>query len=240
MRLRLGSWKARFWARAFLKNCRRAMKPAVDDVKAVDADIRRAMQALFDQGVGSLPDEQARMILVMCASVLAAYRTLKTRLGDSERAFEIVRGAFAKTLPGPMTWWVRLWMWTTRDPVAYLQRRSLARIGERSYGKSMEFAEDQTADSASFLVTRCAFHQYFVDHGEPDLTPLVCAWDRAWMDAIDRSSRPVRTERPSTISTGGDCCRFQFIRDDQKAGKDTNDVVLVQLGAREPANVPPS
>jgi hypothetical protein len=65
--------------------------------------------------------------------------------------------------------------------------------------------------------------------GEPSLTVLICAWDRNWMDLIDQSPRPVRTERPSTISTGGDCCRFRFIRDAQKSGKEPNDVVLVQL-----------
>jgi hypothetical protein len=68
-----------------------------------------------------------------------------------------------------------------------------------------------------------------VDHGEPTLTPVVCAFDHFWMDILDRSSRPIRTERPSTISTGGDCCRFRFIRDNEKGEVKTADIILVQL-----------
>ena len=110
----------------------------------------------------------------------------------------------------------------------------MAKQGQRMYGKSMEFADENTDDSADMLVTRRAFHQFFVDQGEPSLTVLICAWDRNWMDVIDQSNRPVRTERPTTISTGGDCCRFRFIRDAEKAGKEPNDVVLVQLGNATP------
>ena len=111
---------------------------------------------------------------------------------------------------------------------------SMAKQGQRMYGKSMEFADENTEDSADMLVTRCAFHEFFVGHGEPSLTVLICAWDRNWMDVIDQSARPVRTERPTTISTGGDCCRFRFIRDAEKSGKEPNDVVLVQLQNARP------
>jgi len=51
MRLRFGNLGARFWAGGFLRNCRREMKPVVADVRAVDTDIRREAQALFDAGI---------------------------------------------------------------------------------------------------------------------------------------------------------------------------------------------
>jgi hypothetical protein len=93
----------------------------------------------------------------------------------------------------------------------------------------MEFAEEKTDDAVVLVVRRCAYHQFFIDHGEPALTPVLCMFDRVWMEIIDRAPRPIRTERPSTISTGGDSCRFRFIRDHNKRGVEPVDVVLVQL-----------
>ena len=93
----------------------------------------------------------------------------------------------------------------------------------------MEFAEEKTNDTVVLVVNRCAYPKFFVDHGEPALTPVLCMFDRVWMEIIDRSSRPVRMERPSTISTGADSCRFRFIRDHDKRGVEPVDVVLVQL-----------
>jgi hypothetical protein len=232
MRLKFGHFGAGLWARGYLRNCRREIRPIARDARAIEADIRRRAQTLFDEQVTALPDKQARSILAMCSLVLASYRVLVEHGVEGAAAFESVRRAFAKTYPGPLTWLVRTWLWLHRDPVAYLRGRSLAASGRRMYGKSMEFADEQTDSSVAFLVTRCAFHEFFVRHGAPELTPLVCAWDRAWMDAIDRSRRPVRTERPSTISTGGECCRFSFVRDADKTGNDPHDVVLVQLQSR--------
>jgi hypothetical protein len=234
MRLKFGRLGAQFWAGSFLRNLRREMRPIVDDPAAIDREIRGQAQALFDGRVDTLPDKQARVILAMCSLVLASYRVLLAHTRQADAAFDTVRRAFARTGLGPLTWLVRAWLWLHRDPVAALQGTSFESWGRRMYGKSMQFAEDKSQDKVAFLVTRCAFHQFFTDHGHPELTPLVCAWDRAWMDAIDRSRRPVRTERPSTISTGGECCRFSFVRDAEKTDKDRNDVVLVQLQSRVP------
>ena len=98
-------------------------------------------------------------------------------------------------------------------------------------------SEEKETNSVDLLVTQCYYHQFFVDHGEPGLTLLVCAWDRNWMNVVDESFRAIRTERPSTISTGGDCCRFRYVRDEDKSGKSLNDIVLVQLeNAIQPAS----
>ncbi|HEV3304678.1 MAG TPA: L-2-amino-thiazoline-4-carboxylic acid hydrolase [Planctomycetaceae bacterium] len=229
MRLRFGSFAASQWARGFLRNCRNVMKPLVTDVSDVESRIRRQAQVLFDAKVAALPDKKGRLILAMCSLVLAAFRELEHDLKETAVAYDAVRQSFAMTYPAPMVWLFRVWLWFYGDPVKELQRRSMAKTGRRMYGRSMEFDEEKTDDTAEMLITRCAYHEFFASHGAPELTLLVCAWDRVWMDAVDRSPRPVRTERPSTISTGGDCCRFRFIRDAEKAGKDPGDIVLVQL-----------
>jgi hypothetical protein len=229
MRLKFGTVAANVWGRGFLKSCRKTMTPLVNDMKSLENDIKREAQALFDERVESLPDKQGRMILAMCSLVLAAYRQLKQWIGDPKEAFKAVRMTFKKTYATPMRWYFRLWLLMCRDPVGSLQSKSMARQGQRMYGKSMEFVDENSDDSADMLVTRCAYNQFFVEHDEPSLALLVCAWDRNWMDVVDQSSRPVRTERSSTISTGGECCRFRFIRDEDKSGKETDDVVLVKL-----------
>ena len=229
MRLRFKNFGANMWARAFLRNCRREMSPQVTDPRALDQAIRRRAQALFDARVDGLPDKQARSILGMCCLVLATVEELQNTIGDAAVAFDTVRRAFARTYPTPLSCIVRVWLWLHRDPVKNLLGLSFAKWGQRMYGKSMRFADEKTDHAADMLVTHCAFHQFFVDHGRPELTVLVCAWDRAWMDVMNRSSRPIRTERLSTLSTGGDCCRFRFVRDEHKRAQEPHDVVLVQL-----------
>lgn len=49
----------------------------------------------------------------------------------------------------------------------------------------MQFDQEETLDSVELLVRRCAFHQFFVEHGEPALTRVFCEWDRNWMDIVN-------------------------------------------------------
>jgi hypothetical protein len=229
MRLNFGHVAANAWARGFLRNCRRELRGRVPDTGRTAAAIARTAQAVFDEGAADLPDRKAKVIRTLCSLVLAAARELRPALGP-DAAFDTVRRAFGATFRGPVLLVVRAWLWLSRDPVRSLARVSLAAVGRKQYGASMEFDEARTADAYELIVRRCAFHQFFLDHGAPELTPLICAWDRAWMDVIDGSARPVRTERPSTISTGGACCRFRLVRDGAERPAGSDDVILVTLG----------
>ena len=177
----------------------------------------------------ALHDPQARVIYAYCSLVLAAFREFRVETGDAAGAYAFARTVFQRTLERPCRWLPKIWLWLARDPVGFLSRWSLARLFQRNQGTSMEFAEEKTDDAVVLVVRRCAYHQFFVDHGEPTLTTVLCMFDRVWMEIIDRSARPVRMERPSTISTGGDSCLFRFIRDHGKGVVEPVDVVLVQL-----------
>jgi len=53
--------------------------------------------------------------------------------------------------------------------------KTIARIdwqkwNEKMYGKSFEFYQEITSDRVTIIVNRCAFHQFFVEQGEPHLT----------------------------------------------------------------------
>lgn len=187
-----------------------------------------AAQVLFDSRRQTLPDVQAQTILGICSLILAGYRELREALSDSQTAFNILKVAFSQTYQTFGKFMYRPLLWLSRDPVKMIAKLNMAKFVQRMYGTSMGFAQEQTSDSVTLIVNRCAFHQFFVEHGEPELTQLLCAWDRHWMDVLDASNRPVRTERPMTISTGGDCCRFHFVRDEAKAGKPKRDIILEQ------------
>jgi len=229
MPLNFGNFIANSWGRSFIRSCRRELQGLAPDPELVAARIRDSAQAIFDASAGSLPDKNARTIYAYCSLTLAAFREIAAETGDKAKAYEFARVVFQKSLESRLRLVMKLWLWFVGDPVGFLSRKSLARIGNRKAGAGMEFDEEKTGETVDLIVRRCAFHQFFVKHGEPDLTPVVCAFDRFWMDMIDRSSRPIRTERPSTISTGGDCCRFRFIRDHDKGDVKPSDVILVQL-----------
>jgi hypothetical protein len=42
------------------------------------------------------------------------------------------------------------------------------------------------------------------------MTPLFCALDKVWAEALEQPQYGVRFERPTTLARGDDVCRFQF------------------------------
>jgi L-2-amino-thiazoline-4-carboxylic acid hydrolase len=234
MRLQFGNPVTNVLGYFFIRNCRRELRRKAPGAELSDADlliarIRDHTQQVFDRSAMALPDPQARVIYAYCSLLLAAFQEFRAETGDAAGAYAFAGKVFQQTLERPMRWLIKLWLWLARDPVGFLSRWSLLGLFQRNQGTSMEFAEEKTNDTVVLMVNRCAYHKFFVDHGEPALTPVLCMFDRVWMEIIDRSSRPVRMERPSTISTGGDSCRFRFIRDHDKRGVEPVDVVLVQL-----------
>jgi hypothetical protein len=229
MRLRFGNPVIDILGYFFLRNCRRELQGKAPGAELVVARIRDHTQRVFDASLAALPDKQARVIYAYCSLLLAAFREIRAGTGDDAYAYAFARTVFQQTLERPWRGLIKFWLWLVRDPVGFLSRWSLLRLFQRSQGTSMEFAEEKTSDTVVLVVRRCAYHKFFVDHGEPTLTPVLCMFDRLWMEIIDRSRRPIRMERPSTISTGGDSCRFRFIRDHDKEGVEPVDVVMVQL-----------
>ncbi len=234
MRVAFGTVAANVWGKKFL----RKLASELDAHYANETRGRQKKQEmlgrirdtalqLFDEGKGTLPDKQAHMIRGACSLVLAAYRIVKDQSHDQQQAFTLVMAAFQQTYQGMGKFIMRPLLWVSRDPVKTLSSSERLRSWSQSmYGSSMGFDQAVDADGYTLIVNRCAFHQFFIDHDEPLLTPLVCAWDRNWMDVVDSANRPVRVERPTTISTGADACRFRFVRDNDKTNPSKHDVIL--------------
>ena len=229
----LGSFAANAWAGSFLRHLAAELKSVHLDSRAIVRDIRISAAALYWECEHTLPDKPTKSLIASCCLVLASYRKLKNQRAPGE-AFEIVRAAVYRTYRQPMRFMARIWLWLTRDPLKRLGGQWWKKQSERMYGKGMQFEQEETPHSVELLVKRCAFHEFFVEHGQPELTQVFCAWDRNWMDIVDESGRLIRTERPTTISTGGDCCRFRVIRAGKSDGKEHSDIVLLQTSRTQP------
>jgi hypothetical protein len=228
MHVNFGSFMANAWARSFLAHCKAEMKRVVPDGKSRALRINADAAALFRKREPSLPDRQTKALVASCCLVLAAYRDLRGDLGEPE-AYGLVRDAVYRVYRKPMRFLVRLWLWLTRNPLNWLRGDRWRNQSRRMYGAGMQFDQEETEESVDLLVRRCTFHDFFLEHGEAELTRVFCAWDRNWMDVLDEAGRSIRTERPETISTGGACCRFRVARTDNHVPKGHSDIILLEL-----------
>jgi len=179
MRVSFGSLTANAWGKSFLHHFATEVNRAVPKgSRDLVERTRAAAQALFNSRCQTLPDTQAQTILGMCSLVLASYRELRATLGDSQTAFNIVKAAFHQTYQTFGKFMYRPLLWFSRDPVQRMMKLNMTKWGQWMYGTSMGFAQEQTVDRVTLVINRCAFHQFFVEQGEPELTQLLCAWDR--------------------------------------------------------------
>jgi hypothetical protein len=169
MRVKFGSFMAKAWARSFLAHCRAEMKPVLADSKSRAMRISDNAAALFWNREPSLPDKQTKALIASCCLVLAAYRELRGLLGEAE-AYELVRNSVYCVYQKPMRFLVRAWLWLTRDPLKRLRGNRWRNQSRRMYGAGMQFDQEETENSVDLLVRRCAFHEFFLEHGEPELT----------------------------------------------------------------------
>lgn len=99
------------------------------------------------------------------------------------------------------------------DPFAALVAASKER--EQGYfGPSFEFHRPVDDGHGYVLeIRRCLYHQVVLACGRPQLMPLLCRADTAWIDAIDPRRHHLRFVRPSTFATASSC-RMWFMRTD--------------------------
>lgn len=178
------------------------------------------------------PDAPSRFIVDGCALVLATFQEMVAGGASRQDAFEVVRRAVLDSYRGPMTLvgrGYRLVFWFSSDPVRTLGRltpRAL-RWGQRVFGRAMEFDSSVHHGRVEWHITRCPFHEFFLAEGEPVLTRVFSQLDLLWMEEASRSRRPIGAERPETLSTGGERCRFCFVRTDD-SGAAVPDIVRDQ------------
>lgn len=96
------------------------------------------------------------------------------------------------------------------NPLETMRRYSQER--ERDYfGAAFTFERPRDDQDAYHVeVTACAFLRMCLAEGVPELGPVLCAFDTAWMDAIEPVRHGLVILRPTTLARDGERCRFWF------------------------------
>lgn len=197
-----------FFVRGFVRALKRQTPLAPDR-----AALQRRIAAMPHVHVMPGDDRQAAFNLLLARSLSAAVSHLEDEGQPRPVAVSIARAAFLENGSGFVRVVFGTWLAATRDPVRAMQRRrDLSRKAHAMWGNGMQTQMVATENSVALQVMRCPFADYFWNMAEPDLTPILCAYDAQWMAQVNRSSRPVTASRAGTIAAGSDCCDFTFSR----------------------------
>ncbi|NUU24153.1 MAG: L-2-amino-thiazoline-4-carboxylic acid hydrolase [Streptomycetaceae bacterium] len=182
---------------------------AISDALLTDVRGRHAELLLANEH--RVVDAPARHNLRMTLVLVAAYELLRPRLGDAA-ALEAVHAAFVEPLAPVVRDATAAMLDAAADP--YRTMVALAKSREvAAFGSGFTFAHPVDDDSRFHAdVRRCFYHDVLAANGAAELTPVMCAFDRNWIDAIDPARHGLRFERATTIGTGGSHCPFHFSR----------------------------
>jgi len=179
---------------------------------ARDADLHEQIVArateIFDKDKEFIRDEPSQFHLLLTSYLLSAVEVLE-RITTGDNAKTIAGNAFAENGRVVIALSMKAGLLFSRDKFKFIQKSSGENVVEE-YGSGFDI-EIET-DNSTFMTTRikkCGFHEFFVRHGRPELTRLMCEWDNNWSDVLNESKH-VEFDRPTTIAAGDDSCAFQF------------------------------
>jgi len=151
----------------------------------------------------------ARNLRYGCA-VLAGYEALRPLL-PVEPALALLRAAFLQS-GAPVREKMRAFLDQSPDPFADLVAISKQREAE-AFGSGFVFERERDDDQAYLLnVRRCFWDDFFASAAVPELTRVLCEFDRNWFEAIEPERHGLRFERETTLGQGGTHCPFHFFR----------------------------
>lgn len=208
---KFGSVIASFAAMGFLRTLRADLKMAgLPDGKALAKEVRhQALEALATHGTPT-PDKGAALTDTLSSLLYATFTVLNEKFDNRGVAYALARDAMMHNGNFLSATQYRIWLFFTRNPVEALHKRDISQYLAKYFGSAFETHQTNGQDFTDIVVTRCGFHEFFRRAGEPQLAQIMCAWDRAWMDVVNQSKRPISIRRSSTIATGSHECRFRF------------------------------
>lgn len=158
-----------------------------------------------------LVDEPARHNLALALALLAAYQELAPDHPD-RRLLPVLQRAFIEPMAEPIRAGTAAGLDAAADPFALMVQISRNRE-EHAFGAGFDFAHPADDDQEYLAdVRRCYYHDVLAANDATHLTPLLCAWDANWIDAIDPDRHGFTFDRATTIGTGGTHCPFRFRR----------------------------
>jgi hypothetical protein len=147
----------------------------------------------------------------LSAVVAAGYQALLARM-PREQALDVVGKAFHEPVRGDIHDGTREVLDTSDDPFTALVDTSKER--ERDYF-GVDFTFVRSVDDGQRYhvdVHRCYYVDLLARNGIPELGPVFCEFDAAWIGAVDVERHGFRFDRPTTIARGGPTCPFYFTR----------------------------
>jgi len=172
--------------------------------------IRRRYLELLTAG-GQELDETARRNLHYTSAIFAAYDVLDEHF-DRAALIAGLTAAFVEPLAPAVAAQTRAMLDAADDPFRAMVDYARSREGH-DFGGDFRF-EHPVDDADRFFadVHRCGFHTTLSAHGAPELTKVLCAFDAAWINAINPKRDGFTFDRATTIGHGGRMCPFHFQR----------------------------
>lgn len=153
------------WGASFLHHLNVELDLAFhSDHQHIADQVCGSAQALFNANYRALPGLSSFTVLGMCALILSAYRVLVVRLGDSGKAFELVKRSFDKAYLAFITHVCKpLYLDASRSP------QSLAKMNFNDWGRGLN------GDG---------YQVFFQEQDAPGLSQIILAADQAWAKTI--------------------------------------------------------
>lgn len=199
------AWRAQF-ARRFLDTLAQRLPQAA----AHRATILSAVPTRLTKSAHLISDEAAAVHLELGALVLETYLTLRAEVSE-EALLDAIHWAFVQPDRQAILEGTRIALDHSPDPFETLVQISKDR--EASYfGSSFAFEHLQDDAHAHLVnIRRCVWHSFFRENEAPQLTPVFCAFDHNWIEALE-PGHGINFQRPTTLGWGHEACRFWFIR----------------------------
>lgn len=179
--------------------------------EGLPARLRDRQQELIAQQQARVIDEPSRYNLATTLAVLAAYQELASEHDDAE-LIRALKAAFVEPVEPFVRTATRSMLDGAEDPFAEIVALTREREQE-AFGEGFAFAHpDDDHDRYTAQVERCYYHEVVASNAAERLTPIFCAFDANWIDAIDPERDGLEFERPTRIGTDGPNCPFRFRR----------------------------
>jgi hypothetical protein len=207
------SWVERNFSKQYLNILHKhIMKLSLGKKKEICQEIERDADILAKENNAMVVDKASRTHLGMTALVLASYRVLMSRIGDSEKVVNILENTFKAVGQRWIKLYITLMLLLSRDPFKKMIQMSKKRV-INNYGKTFEFEySGDGLNDFTIATKKCFYKDFFDSYGIPVLTRVFCSGDENWFNEIKPDKHGFRFERPTTLGYGGSECPFTFTR----------------------------
>lgn len=185
------------------------------DADSFDARVRAAASRLEAECAGFKTDLASSEIVDQTAAVTATYDVLTQAGLPGATAIAVMVDALGKWLRENEQAYCfkRLGISPNEPHLAFEQARANFKARGERFGSHFRYEQEVSDDDRSFVnITHCLYHELGRFLGRPQVTRVFCAMDTIWADYATAKPFNLRFERPTTLATGGDKCRFQFTR----------------------------